>query len=97
MNASRYTITSDTEVPLGKSQLRYEFAFAGDANGGGMGKLFVNDRQVGEGKIGRTPRGVLSIDETLNVGEDIATPVSEDYRSPFRFTGELEKVTIELK
>ena len=52
---------------------------------------------MGEGKIGRTPRGVLSLDETFNVGEDIATPVSEDYQSPFRFTGGLEKVTVELK
>jgi arylsulfatase len=52
---------------------------------------------VGEGQIGRTPRGVLSLDETFNVGMDIATPVSEDYQSPFRFTGGLEKVTIELK
>jgi arylsulfatase A-like enzyme len=97
LNASRYTITSEVDVPPGKSQLRYEFTFAGDANGGGLGKLFINDRQVGEGKIGRTPRGVLSLDETFNVGEDIATPVSEDYQSPFRFTGGLEKVTIELK
>ena len=40
---------------------------------------------------------VLSIDETFNVGMDIGTPVSEDYQSPAKFTGELEKVTIELK
>jgi arylsulfatase A-like enzyme len=97
LNAARYTITSDSDVPLGKSQLRYEFTFSGDANGSGTGKLFINDRQVGEGPIGKTPRGVLSIDETFNVGEDIATPVTEDYQSPFRFSGGLEKVTIELK
>jgi arylsulfatase A-like enzyme len=97
LNAARYTITSDSDVPLGKSQLRYEFTFSGDANGSGLGKLFLNDRQVGEGPIGKTPRGVLSIDETFNVGEDIATPVTEDYQSPFRFTGGLEKVMIELK
>jgi hypothetical protein len=97
LNAARYTITSSTDVPLGKSQLRYEFTFHNDANGSGVGKLFINDQQVGEGKIGRTPRGILNIDEPFNVGMDMATPVSEDYQSPFRFTGGLEKVTIELK
>lgn len=97
LNAARYTITSDIDVPLGKSILRYDFTFSADANGSGTGKLFINDRQVGEGLIGKTPRGVLSIDETFNVGMDIATPVSEDYQSPYRFTGGLEKVTVELK
>jgi arylsulfatase A-like enzyme len=97
LNSDRYTITSSVDVPLGKSQLRYEFTAAGDANGSGTGKLFINDQQVGEGQIGRTPRGILSLDETFNVGMDIATPVSEDYQSPFRFTGGLEKVTVDLK
>jgi arylsulfatase A-like enzyme len=97
LNSARYTITSSADVPLGKSQLRYEFTARGDANGSGTGKLFINDQQVGEGKIGKTPRAIYSIDETFNVGMDIATPVSEDYQSPFRFTGGLEKVTIELK
>jgi hypothetical protein len=40
---------------------------------------------------------VLSIDKAFNVGEDIATTVSEDCRAPFRFTGGLEKVMVELK
>jgi arylsulfatase len=97
LNSARYTITSNTDVPLGKSQLRYEFTARGDASGSGVGKLFINDQQVGEGKIGKTQRNIYSIDETFNVGMDIASPVSEDYQSPFRFTGGLEKVTIELK
>ncbi len=84
LNASRYTIASDVDVPLGKSQLRYEFAFAGDGNGGGTGKLFINDRQVGEGRIGRTRRGVLSHRRDVQRRQDLATPVSEDYQSPFK-------------
>jgi arylsulfatase len=38
----------------------------------------------------------MSLDETLDIGEDTGTPVSEDYKVPFRFTGELEKVTIKI-
>jgi hypothetical protein len=30
------------------------------------------------------------------IGEDTGTPVSEDYKVPFRFTGDLRKVTINL-
>ena len=39
----------------------------------------------------------ISLDETLHIGEDTGTLVSEDYKVPFRFTGEIEKVTLELK
>jgi arylsulfatase len=98
LNSARYTITSDVDVPLGQSTLRYEFAAPSKARGGGgIGKLFINDRQVGDGQIARTAPNILSIDETFNVGMDIGTPVSEDYQSPFTFTETLEQVTIELK
>ena len=39
----------------------------------------------------------MSLDETLDCGEDTGTPVSEDYKVPFHFTGEIEQVTIRLK
>ena len=35
-------------------------------------------------------------DETFDIGEDTGTPASEDYHVPFKFTGELKKVMIEL-
>ena len=38
----------------------------------------------------------MSLDETLDIGEDTGTPVSEDYHVPFNFTGALEKVTINI-
>ena len=36
-------------------------------------------------------------DETMDIGEDAGTPVSEVYHVPFRFTGQLETVTLDLK
>jgi len=39
----------------------------------------------------------VSLDETLDIGEDTGTPVSEDYNVPFKFTGDIKKVVIELK
>jgi len=38
----------------------------------------------------------MSLDETLDIGEDTGTPVNEDYKLPFKFTGQLEKVVIKL-
>lgn len=39
----------------------------------------------------------VSADETLDVGEDSGAPVNHDYDVPFRFTGQLHKVIVELK
>ena len=57
----------------------------------------VPGKQVAQGKIDRTVPTRFSADETLDVGEDV-TPVVEDYvgKMPFKFTGDLKKVVIEL-
>lgn len=39
----------------------------------------------------------MSLDETLDIGEDTGTPVSEDYRVPYRVRGNIERVTVTLK
>jgi hypothetical protein len=49
---------------------------------------------VAEGRIERTIPFRISADETLDIGEDTGTPVSEDYHVPFRFTGDLKKLAI---
>ena len=35
--------------------------------------------------------------ETLDIGEDTGTPVNRDYDVPYRFTGNIHRVTIDLK
>jgi arylsulfatase len=92
-----YTITSDRKVPSGEVTLRYEFARNfGLAGAGGTGRLFINGKKVGEGAIERTVPGRFSLDEGLDVGEDTGTPVCESYQVPFKFTGTLKRVIIEL-
>jgi hypothetical protein len=58
----------------------------------------LDGQQVAQGRIKRTIRARFSLDETFDVGEDTGTPVIEDYAAqmPFKFTGTLEKVTIDL-
>ena len=48
------------------------------------------------GRIERTMPVRFSFDETFDIGEDTGTPVSEDYEVPFKFTGEIEKVVVNL-
>jgi arylsulfatase len=51
---------------------------------------------VAQGRIEHTIPFRISADETLDIGEDTGTPVSEDYQVPFKFTGDLKKVAIQL-
>ena len=56
----------------------------------------VDGKKVAEGKIERTIPFRVSADETLDIGEDTGTPVSEDYHVPFKFTGTIDKLVIKL-
>ncbi len=98
LGADRTEIEATEKVPVGASNVRFEFAFDGGTPGaGGTGKLFVNDKPVGEGRIAKTVPYRWGLDETFDVGRDLGTPVVEDYKSPFAFTGNLQKVTLDLK
>ncbi len=66
---------------------------------GGTGTIFVNGKKVAEGKIEQTQGVMFSADEGADVGEDGETPVAESYGipAPYKFTGKIDKVTIDLK
>ena len=53
---------------------------------------------MAQGKIEHTIALRFSLDETMDMGMDTGTPVVEDYvdKMPFKFTGVLTKVVIEL-
>ena len=54
------------------------------------------EKEVAQGKIKRTIPFRILADKTLDIGEDTGTPVSEEYQVPFKFTGDLKKVAIQL-
>ena len=57
----------------------------------------MNDKQVAQGRIDSTVSYQFSLDEGMDVGCDLASPVTDDY--PVRdnaFTGTLDKVRIDL-
>lgn len=99
LGLSRYTIEAAKPLPAGRSTIRFEFAYDGDGLAkGGTGTLYVNDEQVGQGRIERTQPMVFSADETADVGIDLATPVVERIGAEraSRFTGTVERVTVEV-
>src|SRR5690606_40344568 len=65
-----YIVTAEEALPAGPATLRFEFAFDGGAPGaGGTGTLFVNDMQVGQGRIDNTVGYTFSLDEGMDVGK----------------------------
>jgi arylsulfatase len=99
LGLQRFTVASPQAVPAGKSTIRLEFAYDGGGLGkGGLATIYVNDKKVAEGRIERTQPMIFSADETADVGEDDATPVTEDYKSyDNKFTGKILKVTVDVK
>ena len=66
-------------MPAGTVNIRYHFDFDGEYGGGGTGRLYYNDKLVGEGRIEKTVPNIFSADETLDIGSDLALPVTDDY------------------
>ncbi len=92
-----YTVAGPEKLSAGKHTMRVDFKYDGPGIGkGGTATLIVDGRKVAEGKIARTIPFRISADETLDIGEDTGTPVSEDYHVPFKFTGKLLGVAIKL-
>ena len=99
LGLTRYTIASAKSLPPGKANIRYEFVYDGNGFGkGGSARLMVNGEKVAEGRIENTHSFIFSPDEGADVGQDGETPVVEDYGipAPYKFTGMLDKVTIDL-
>ncbi|HWL11269.1 MAG TPA: arylsulfatase [Planctomicrobium sp.] len=92
-----YTITTDQPLPTGDVNVRMDFNY----DGGGAGKgaeivLFVNGKKAGSGRLEATVPGRFGLDG-MDVGMDLGAPVNEAYKTPFKFTGEIKDVTIDLK
>jgi arylsulfatase len=93
----RTTIESPQPLPPGRHTIRYEFAFGGGPPGsGGTGRLFVDGKPAGEKTIVRMMPYAYSGDEGADVGIDMETPVTEDYKEGDNaFTGRIERIVVE--
>jgi arylsulfatase len=83
-------VESTTEVPTGGVVLAATFEREGDGMPtSGTLSLYVNDEKVGEGHIMTQPGNFSLVGEGLNVGQDPAEPITDDYPGsrPFAFAG----------
>jgi arylsulfatase len=96
----KYRVASSEPLSSGIHTVRIDFIY----DGGGIGKgatvrLWVDQRQVAEGRVDRTVVVRFSLDETFDIGEDTGTPVVEDYvdKMPFTYQGVLHKFVVVLE
>jgi hypothetical protein len=95
----KFRIAGTDPLPAGKHTIGFDFAYDGGSIGKpGTGTLTVDGKKVGEGRIDLTQPIRFSLDESFDVGQDTGTPVIDEYDSkmPFKFTGVLNKVEIDL-
>jgi arylsulfatase len=96
-DVERYRVESDEPLKPGRHVVTLDFKYDGGGIAkGGQATLSVDGQVVDSQRFPRTIGFRMSLDETLDIGEDTGTPVSEDYAVPFKFNGELEKVTIKI-
>ncbi len=81
----------------GKHTLVFDFKYDGPGPGkGGNGVFTVDGRELAKKKLEHTIPLLMTIDETFDIGSDTRSGVDESYVLPFKFTGNIDKLTIKL-
>ena len=95
----RSTVSSPQALAPGRHTVLYEFVYdGGNPGSGGLSRLSVDGKQVGEARVSRTMPFAFSGDEGADVGVDNETPVTEEYKQgDNEFTGRIHKVTVATK
>lgn len=94
---TKYSIVSKKPLPAGKSEVKLELNYDGGPLGSGASvSIYINGEKTGEGKLTKTNLGANGNYESIELGRDIISPVSDKYKVPFTFKGKINKVTIEL-
>ncbi len=97
-DVAHYEVAGKEPLAPGKHSIEMDFVYDGGGIGkGGTATLSVDSKEVAKGRVEKTVPLRISLDEGLDVGEDTGTPVNLDYDVPFKFTGNIHKVTITLK
>ncbi len=94
-------VTSENPLPAGKHELRFEFEPTGKPdmpNGKGASgrmQLYVDGALVANAEAEVTTPFMLN-PGALTCGANLGSPVTPDYVSPFKFTGTLHEVTVDV-
>lgn len=101
LGLERYVVTGSDKLKAGPHKITFEFDYDGDGLGkGGTGKIYVNEKAAGKGRIDKTQPNVFSADETADVGLDNQTPVALGIGygpEETKFTGTIKEVVISIE
>jgi arylsulfatase len=95
MAHKRYKLASSEALTPGPATIRLDFKYDGGIGKGGTAALFINDKKVAENRIEKTCPSRFG-PENFDVGMESGSPVSEEYRPPFAYTGVIKKVQIHI-
>ena len=94
-------LASDEELTPGRHKLRFEFEPTGQpdpAHGHGMPgrfQLYIDSNLAGDMDVAYTTPFLFN-PGAVTCGADPGSTVTDDYKTPFRFTGTLHTVTVDL-
>jgi arylsulfatase len=97
-NETRYRVSSAQMIPPGRRMLSAEVSVdkEGQWGGGGTVTLRMGEKIVGRGRFEKQVGARFTVQEGFDVGCDTVTPVSDQYESPFPFTGTMNKVVFDV-
>jgi arylsulfatase len=92
------TLASDRDVPRGRSFLGMSFEKTGQQpfGPGGVVRLYIDGQAAGEMHLERTIPFMAGLADNLQCGADMGAPVTDAYRSPYRFTGRIRRVVVDV-
>lgn len=99
---SLYHVESVELVPEGRHQLRFEFEVTGQpdlAKGKGTpghAQLYIDGKLVGQIEVPVTTPLALGLTSGVNCGIAPGAPVTPDYEPPFKFTGKIHSVIVDV-
>ena len=98
ITAEKFRWEGPDVIAPGKHTIAFDFKYDGPGFGkGGTGVLSVDGKAVATKTIPYTIPFVVTIDESFDVGVDTRSGVDDnDYQPPFRFTGKVGKLTVQL-
>jgi hypothetical protein len=98
MIIERYFAKSDGKIAAGKHKIEVDTTIPKPGAPADV-VLKVDGSEVARTTVKRTVPAAFTASETFDVGVDLGSPVSLDYfdRRPFRFSGKIEKVEVDLR
>jgi arylsulfatase len=93
-----FMVEASQSLPEGKHEVRMEFKYDGGGLGkGGMATLYVDGKQVGQGRVEHTHAIIFSCDSVLEVGYKTGAPICKDLGlSGNEFSGKVRWVQINV-